>query len=227
LLDRAINGLNRLREVDRPVPQWVLGGGTALMLHAGHRISKDIDIFVDDPQYLPYLSPRLGGEDIWECDTFDEAANHLKLIFPEGEIDFIVAAPATSLPFDRKSIETGEVGRVVSHVIDVEHPVEVALKKLIYRGRMLKVRDIFDIAVVDSYFPESLRQNLSQVAHLKSGILARLDGISEDFLRLELNELDISESWRSEADTCLGRVRAMIDNMPDLKPDSTGEPADG
>jgi hypothetical protein len=33
-----------------------LGGGTALMLHANHRLSKDIDAFVDDPQYLGIMS---------------------------------------------------------------------------------------------------------------------------------------------------------------------------
>jgi hypothetical protein len=46
-------------------------------------------------------------------------------------------------------------------------------------------------------------------------------------LRRELNELDISENWRREAHTCLGRVRVMIDSMPDLKRDAIGESADG
>ncbi len=63
------------------------------MLHAGHRLSKDIDAFITDPQHLTFLSPRLAGEDTWACDTYAEEANHLKLVYPEGEIDFIVAAP--------------------------------------------------------------------------------------------------------------------------------------
>lgn len=33
-------------------PFWTFGGGTVLMLRHGHRLSKDIDIFVPDPQYL-------------------------------------------------------------------------------------------------------------------------------------------------------------------------------
>ena len=101
------------------------------------------------------------------------------------------------------------IGRSISHGIDVEHPVEIALKKLAYRGRMLKVRDIFDIAVVDHYFPELLRANLTHVKD-RAGVLARLNGISESFLHLELKELDISQSWRKEADACLGRVREII-----------------
>ena len=40
-------------------PFWTFGGGTVLMLRHGHRLSKDIDIFVPDPQYLGFVSPRL------------------------------------------------------------------------------------------------------------------------------------------------------------------------
>lgn len=38
----------------RTVPEddWSFGGGTVLMLKQRHRFSKDIDIFVSDPQYI-------------------------------------------------------------------------------------------------------------------------------------------------------------------------------
>ena len=42
-------------------PQWTFGGGTVLMLRFDHRLSKDIDLFVPDPQYLGHVNPRLGG----------------------------------------------------------------------------------------------------------------------------------------------------------------------
>jgi hypothetical protein len=214
LLDRAASGLERLRNSGQPVPDWVLGG-TALMINAGHRISKDIDIFINDAQYISFLSPRLAGEGIWGSDTYDEASNHLKLIFPEGEIDFIVAAPITDLPAERKMIDMSTIRIGASHAIDVEHPVEIALKKLNYRGSMLKVRDIFDISVVDTLFPQVLRDHLSRVAHIKSRIITRLDSISEAFLRLELGELDVSENWRNGAESCLPRVRKIIASVPE------------
>jgi hypothetical protein len=72
------------------------------------------------------------------------------------------------------------------------------------------VRDVFDIAAVDMTFPQLLRDNLSRVAGLRPAILARLDGISEGFLRLELDELDITEGWRKEGDGCLRRVMEII-----------------
>lgn len=128
------------------------------MLHTGHRLSKDIDAFITDLQYLSILSPRLAGEDIWACETYDEAANHLKLVYPEGEIDFIVAAPITDLSSEDVTIPDEQAGRSVQ--IAVEHPVEIALKKLVYRAGSLKVRDIFDIAVVDSLHDDLLRANL-------------------------------------------------------------------
>lgn len=40
-------------------PFWTFGGGTVLMLRYGHRVSKDIDIFVPNPQYLGYVNPRI------------------------------------------------------------------------------------------------------------------------------------------------------------------------
>ena len=40
-------------------PFWTLGGGTVLMFRYRHRLSKDIDIFVPDPQYLGFVTPRL------------------------------------------------------------------------------------------------------------------------------------------------------------------------
>jgi len=195
----------------------VLGGGTALMIHSGHRLSKDIDVFIDDPQYIALLSPRLGGEDIWSCEAYDEAGHYLKLIYPEGEIDFIVAGSITDLPVESKTVDMSEVRPSASHTINVEHPVEIALKKLNYRGSMLKIRDIFDLVVVDSSFSELLRDNLRYVAHLKQGILERLSAISEEFLRQELDELAIADQWRPLADTCLQRMKEVAEAIPEPK----------
>lgn len=135
------------------------------MLHMWHRLSKDIDAFIGDPQYIPYLSPRLAGAEVWGTDTYQESANHLKLMYPEGEIDFIVAAEITGLPAQAMTIASDPTVPDANNVtITVEHPVEIALKKLNYRGSFLKVRDIFDIAVVNSAHEALLRDNLHHVA---------------------------------------------------------------
>jgi hypothetical protein len=206
--------LARLRAAGQPVPYWVLGGGTALMIQTGHRLSKDIDAFINDPQYLTCLSPRLGGEAVWACDAYSEASNHLKLVYPEGEIDFIVAASITGETPIRVPVDMNDVRPGVSQVVEVEHPVEIALKKLHYRGSLLKVRDVFDIAVVDSRFSDLLDAHLDHVAMLKPKIQERLSRITDEFCRLELAELAIADAWRPIADICLTRVREIVDNIP-------------
>ncbi len=40
-------------------PPFSLGGGTVLMLRFKHRLSKDIDLFGYDAQWLSVFSPRL------------------------------------------------------------------------------------------------------------------------------------------------------------------------
>lgn len=183
------------------------------MVHTGHRLSKDIDAFITDPQFVSILSPRLGGEDIWACDTYDEAANHLKLVYPEGEIDFIVAVPITDLLAEAVTIPGEQGGK--SAEIAVEHPVETALKKLVYRAGLLKVRDIFDIAVIDSLHHDLLGANLHYASGVKKGVLARLANLSEDYCRQELAELDIQDGWKHLADECLALTRKVIASIPD------------
>ena len=38
---------------------FLLGGGTVLMLDLAHRLSRDIDLFAYDVQWLTLLTPRL------------------------------------------------------------------------------------------------------------------------------------------------------------------------
>ena len=185
------------------------------MLYSEHRLSKDIDAFIDDPQYLSLLSPRLGGEDIWACETFDETAHDLKLVYPEGEIDFIVAGSITGISAESKAIDMDAIRAGSSCVVDVEHPVEIALKKLSYRGNLLKIRDVFDIAVVDFLHSGLLRDNLHHVTHLKPGISERLRGIQEEFFLREIEELAILDRWRPLAVNSLRRLRDIVEEMPD------------
>lgn len=56
-----------------------------------HRLSKDIDIFVPDPQALNYVNPHLSqvAEDL--TIRYDEANGFIKLFLPDGEIDFVAS----------------------------------------------------------------------------------------------------------------------------------------
>lgn len=98
LFRRALTLIDAIAQSGVAFEPWSFGGGTVLMRRYRHRVSKDVDIFVPDPQFLGYVTPRLN--DTAESMTADyvEQANFVKLLFPEGEIDFIASAPLTAKP---------------------------------------------------------------------------------------------------------------------------------
>jgi len=212
LLCRTLDGLSDLKQQGQPVPDWVLGGGTALMLYADHRMSRDIDAFIDDPQYLAVLSPDT--TDVWNCTDWDKAAHYLKLRYPEGEIDFIVSGALLDLDPVEKVIDLTSIRAGWKPTIMVEPPAEIALKKMYYRATMLKPRDIFDITVIKKIDGDSLIKNLSAVASKKDDILQRVNSIRVDYLQADLAELDIQPGWGHEQETCLETVRTLVSQIP-------------
>jgi Nucleotidyl transferase AbiEii toxin, Type IV TA system len=212
LLGRTLNGLSDLKQQGQPVPDWVLGGGTALMLYADHRLSRDIDAFIDDPQYLALLSPDT--TDVWNCTDWDHAAHYLKLRYPEGEIDFIVSGPLSDLDPVEKEIDLTSIRAGWKPTIMVEPPAEIALKKMYHRATMLKPRDIFDITVIKKIDGDPLIKNLSAVASKKEDLLQRVNSIRVDYLKADLAELDIQPGWEHEQETCLETVRTLVAQIP-------------
>ena len=212
LLSRTVVGLEQLKQQGQAVPEWVLGGGTALMLHANHRLSKDIDAFIDDPQYLGIMSPKV--TEVWNCRTWDEMAHYLKLIYTEGEIDFIVSGPLSGLGTHTFEIDLTDLPAARKVSIQVEHAAEIALKKMHYRPTMLKPRDIFDIAVADSIDHDALVGNLSTISDKKTALTKRLDAIDPKFLQSELAELDIQAGWDDQKKNCLATTRSLVKQIP-------------
>jgi hypothetical protein len=138
----------------------------------------------------------------------------LKLGFAEGEIDFIVSSPLSDLTTTFHEVDLTDLPAKRKVAIEIEHPAEIALKKMHYRPTMLKSRDIFDIAVVDSIDHEALVGNLNEIADKKSALLQRLGGIHRKFLQAELAELDIQEGWDDQKKTCLETVRSLVELIP-------------
>lgn len=116
------------------------------MLQIEQRESDDIDLFIADPQYLPYLNPFTQEYELVLRPTACESdgASAMKLSFAGvGEIDFICCADITSDPTSRR-----EVG---GRWIDLETPAEIIAKKVYYRGARMQPRDMFDLAAVAEY----------------------------------------------------------------------------
>lgn len=97
LLARAIE---ITKEAGMGKKMWAVGGGTVLSHYYDHRLSKDIDIFINDPQFLSSLSPRL-NEIANEAAGYDETGSFISLTFPEGEVDFMNLFWRSSRDFSR------------------------------------------------------------------------------------------------------------------------------
>jgi hypothetical protein len=132
---------------------WTLGGGTVLMFHFAHRLSKDIDIFFPDRQLLGMVSPRLnsGVED--SLSDYIEQDRFCKLLFAEGKIDFIYSQPVT--------VHAPQPRMLAGRLVRCEDPVEIAAKKVFWRNDRFTPRDIFDLAVVYDAGPTRLIEALA------------------------------------------------------------------
>lgn len=180
LLSHALQLTDHLASVTQS-PVWSFGGGTVLMLRLNHRHSKDIDLFVPDPQYLGFVSPRLADAAEELTTQYEEGAEYTKLFFPEGEIDFVVGTPLTDSPWD-----------LVQHNgrnIRVESCAEIIAKKMHYRGNLAKARDLFDLCAVYELEPSAIEIARPFMHRHRDAFLGRLadhlDLAKEEFNRIE------------------------------------------
>ncbi len=148
LLQHAFSLVDEIAAHGNKDPFWTFGGGTVLMLRYGHRLSKDIDIFVPDPQYLGYVSPRLSDVAEGVSDKYVEGPGYIKLLRPEGEIDFVASPNLTADPF--------EIWELLGRPVKVETSAEIVAKKLWHRGDRATARDLFDLALVIEREPRAL-----------------------------------------------------------------------
>ena len=150
---------------------WTFGGGTVLMLRYDHRFSKDIDLFVPDPQYLGHVNPRLGGpaEDL--TSEYEVSAEFIKLYLPQGEIDVVVGAALTHESFVIEEFH----GRPVR----VETSAEILAKKMWHRGDQAKARDLFDFCTVLEHEPEAIKVAMPFMAKHAAAFLTRLEERAE------------------------------------------------
>jgi len=140
LFQRALVLIDSTQDLGPALTNWTFGGGTVLMRRHGHRFSKDIDIFVPDPQWLGYLNPRLNETTEKLTTDYSEAAGSLKPRFAEGEIDFVASQPLT------KNATVAEI--LFARNVQVETSAEIIAKKIWHRGSRFTARDIFDLATV-------------------------------------------------------------------------------
>jgi predicted nucleotidyltransferase component of viral defense system len=196
LFQRALELIDSARESGAPLDDWSFGGGTVLMRRHHHRFSKDIDIFIPDPQFLGYLSPRLSAKAEAMTNHYDEHGNSLKLYFPEGEIDFVASAPLTQNPV------VAEV--LFGRKVQVEMSMEIVAKKVWHRGADFAARDIFDLAMVAEKEPGALREIRPVLRDRRDVVLERMK-THEAMLRETFAALEVLD-YRRNYDECVALV---------------------
>lgn len=171
VLGYAVRILDDLDARGQGTPPLTLGGGTVLMLRHRHRLSRDVDLFVDDVQWLPFFSARLN--DLVERLALDcvEQANTVKLVFPPGDVDLIVAAPVTRTPATEILAFDGRTFRL-------ETTAEILAKKLFHRAAHLQMRDVFDLVAVAEADPASATASLEATRTRHAVLAARLDHLA-------------------------------------------------
>jgi predicted nucleotidyltransferase component of viral defense system len=203
LFKRALQIIDSVRTANVTLNDWTFGGGTVLMRKYRHRFSKDIDIFVMDPQYLGHLTPRLNSEVETLTGNYVEDGRSLKLIFPEGEIDFVAAGPLTRNPTVTEKL----LGRSVA----VETSTEIVAKKVWHRGDQFMARDLFDLAMVIEKEPGALVEIEPILKSRRDVITQRLQS-NEAAMREAFAELEVLE-FRRSYDECFRSVLATLEKL--------------
>jgi predicted nucleotidyltransferase component of viral defense system len=204
LLNRALSIIEDIKKHGTSDPFWTFGGGTVLMFRYQHRLSKDIDIFVSDPQYLGFATPRLSDVAAAVSTQYVENQSaYVKLICAEGEIDFVASPNLTESPY--------EVWKINGEHIRVETATEIVAKKLWHRGDRATARDLFDLSLVIEREPDNLKKAakfLQKNADLFTSQIASRSSV----LKIQFSEID-TLNYNPNYDEAAQRVTAFLASL--------------
>lgn len=170
IIDEAIhNGM--------PPNTLIFGGGTALaMYYLRHRLSFDIDLFVNDIQYLNFFSPKLWIDENTDFkDDYIHLAHHIRFSTTNNIRVDILHSSFYSEPLLDDSQYIFKRDIYISQVQDI------IANKVIFRKADNKPRDILDIAVCLQKYPNIIKNLLDTNAISKNDLME---------LKNALNQLD-------------------------------------
>ena len=204
LLPHALSIIEDIKNHGTPDPFWTFGGGTVLMFRYQHRLSKDIDIFVPDPQYLGFVTPRLSDvAAAVSADYVEDQGTYVKLIRPEGEIDFVASPNLTESPF--------ETWNISGQHIRVETAVEIVAKKLWHRGDRATARDLFDLSLVIEREPQALVKAAKFLLKNADPFMSQIASRAS-VLKMQFSEID-ALTYRPNYDDAAERATQFLSSL--------------
>lgn len=206
LLRHALTLVDEIAKHGTANPFWTFGGGTVLMLRYKHRLSKDIDIFVPDPQSLGYVNPRLSDVAAGITEDYEESALAIKLTLEDGEIDFVASPNLIGDAFEEWVLW--------NRPVRVETAAEIVAKKMWHRGDRPTPRDLFDLCLAIEKEPDALRTAGRFLARHRDVFLRELatnaDALSRRFA--EIRTLDYTPSY----DYCTRLATEFLQDLPEV-----------
>ena len=181
-----------------------LGGGTVLMLRFKHRLSKDIDLFGYDAQWLALLSPRLNDRAAALASGYSEQANTVKIVTARGDIDFVIAGDVVAAPVVR------EQAVVEGRAISLDPTSEILAKKLFYRAASFTARDVYDLSAAIDLDPDAAREAVVAAASKSDLLLRRLGELARLGDRELFGAIVPYDGRLPHADAMVGKVAAFI-----------------
>ena len=163
-----------------------------MMLQIEHRESHDIDLFLDDPQLLGYVSAAVEELefDIGIPNYNGDGTGHIKIAFEGiGEIDFIVTRHMT----DNHAVQTN----ILNHVVELETIAEIVTKKVRFRGANLQARDIFDIAAACyAGYSDDIENALSAIPKYRIIAAQKLEELKPDYVNSVISQLMLKPDFK-------------------------------
>lgn len=187
------------------IDRWTLGGGTAMMMQIHHRESHDVDIFVDDPQILPYLNPATTDFSYERMPTgySGDGSRFLKFAFKDiGEIDFIVAPQLTASPTTQENFGNRQ--------FLLETVPEIITKKIYHRGANITPRDIFDIAAAIKTHKDDIVLALRDYPDRIETALGQVDKLTPAFVEGTIAQLMIRDGFHDVAAVALDETKDFL-----------------
>jgi hypothetical protein len=175
------------------------------MLQINHRESHDVDLFLNDPQFLGFLDPekRDFNFEIQPAAHIGDGISFLKFSFQDiGEIDFIVSQSKTAEPTLQREIEGEQVL--------LETVAEIITKKIVHRGSSIRPRDIFDIAAASEQYCDVIIAALGSYRDEVARTLETLDRLNPEFIDRAISQLAIREGFADVAKTAIERTRQIL-----------------
>lgn len=206
LLKDAFSIIDHVNRDHELLTSWTFGGGTAMMLQIDHRESHDVDLFVDDPQILPYLSASVTemAFETGEANYQGDGTGHLKIAFSDvGEIDFIVAGHISE--------SYAQSSEILGRTVQLETVAEIVAKKVRFRGASIQPRDIFDIAAASvTGHSDEISAVLEEISDYRDGAAARLDKLNTDYVQVTISQLVLKPGFEQIAKDAIKIARGIL-----------------